>query len=86
MSFQIVKIDEKNKICGIEYNGKTYFVRYDYYMGRFYCRDDEDNKYFFPDIAGGMIPRVLKYKTFSEQVNSREFMLAFAKEMVLEKR
>lgn len=86
MSFQIVKIDEKNKPCGIKYNGKTFFVKYDYYMGRFYCRDDEDNKYFFPDIAGGMIPRVLKYKTFSEQVNSREFMLAFKNEMVLEKR
>lgn len=86
MSFQIVKIDEKNKTCEIEYNGKTFFVKYDYYMGRFYCRDDEDNKYFFPDIAGGMIPRVLKYKTFSEQVNSREFMLAFTNEMVLEKR
>ena len=83
MNYRVVKVDEKNKTCEIEYGGKTYFVRYDYYMGRFYCRDDEDNKYFFPDIAGGgMIARVLKYKTFSEQVNSREFMLAFTTEMV----
>lgn len=86
MNYRVVKVDEKNKTCEIEYCGKTFFVRYDYYMGRFYCRDDENNKYFFPDIAGGMISRALKYKTFSEQVNSREFMLAFTNEMVLGKR
>ena len=81
MNYRIVKVDEKNKTCEIEYCGKIYFVRYDYYMGRFYCRDNENNKYFFPDIADGMIARVLKYKTFSEQINSREFMIAFTTEM-----
>ena len=80
MDFQIVDIDNKNKMCYIKYNGKDFSAHYDYYSGRFTCYDENDAEYIFPDY-GEYIHKVFKYKTFAEQVSSHEFMMAFTTEM-----
>lgn len=81
MSYKVIDVDSKNKVCYIEYNGKNYSFHYDYYSGRF-IGDDDDIEYFFPDIpGGGWIGKSFKYKTFREQVTSEEFMQAVMTEM-----
>lgn len=84
ISYKVLDIDPKRKLCHIQYNEKIIEIFYDYYDGRFRAQSDGTN-YIFPDYpGGGWIGQVLKkYETYSERVTSYEFMQAVMTELTI---